>query len=373
MNSSICDIIRDRRLPTSCVYTRFPQGPATATSRPKPEASSHTIECVRVTPRPQVVSKHVAGKGEAMIRTSLILLATTQMGLCAADVALAQGTEAVEGRPVVTVLDAGAAPRQVLRYRFDDGFSETASIEMRIRLNVSNGGPEQQVVAFPTIRMLVDLGPFAVAEDGSARYDFAISSADLIDTADTNPSLAAALRGSLGQLPSVSGWARIDARGATLAGDIDVAAGVDPQLTQVFDSAEQALQQMSAPLPAEAVGPGAQWQVIQEVQSAGFSVTQSAVYTLTSIVENEVTMDVAVTQTGSDQAVALAGLPPGIEARLDSLESTSTGSMRINLNRFVPELASDVSMAVAISVAVQGQTQRTGLDMQTETIISPVD
>jgi hypothetical protein len=308
-----------------------------------------------------------------MIRTTVSLLAAAYLGLCTAIPAPAQDSAEAKTRPVVTVMNAGAAPRRELRYRFDNGSFERASIEMTIRLNVSMGGLQQQVVAFPTVRMLVDLGPILVADDGSARYEFAISSAELIDSADTNPNLAAALRGSLGQLPKISGWARIDPRGATLAGDIDVAAGVDPQLNQVFDSAEQSLQQMSAPLPLEPVGLGAQWQVVQDVQSAGFRVTQSAVYTLAAIEANEVNLGVMLTQTGSDQAVDFAGLPPAVEASLDSLESTGTGSMRIDLNRFVPQSDSAVAMVVALGLALQGQDQQIGLDMRTEMSIAPAN
>lgn len=308
-----------------------------------------------------------------MIRTTFSSLATACLALGFATEPVAQDEAEAAARPVVTVLDNGAEPRRELRYRFDDGSSERASIEMTIRLNMSMGGSQQQVVAFPTVRMLVDLGPMAVTDDGSARYEFAISSAELVDGADTNPNLAAALRGSLGQLPSVSGWARIDSRGVTLAGDIELADGVDPQLAQVFDSAEQSLQQMSALLPLEPVGLGARWQVVQDAESAGFSVTQTAAYTLTAINGDDVTLNVSLTQTGSDQAVDFAGLPAGIEASLESLESTGTGSMRVNLSRFVPESDAAVAMVVALGLAVQGQAQQIGLDMRTETNIAPIN
>lgn len=310
-----------------------------------------------------------------MTRTPLVWIAVGCIWFGAANPALAQSVPdpAKQPRATVTVLGAGAEPRQELRYRFDQGSSESASVEMTIRLNLSMGGPQQQVVAFPTVRMQVDLGPITVADDGSARYDFAISAAELIERADTNPELAAALSGSLGDLPSVSGWARIDPLGTTLEGDINLADGIDPQLSQVFDSAEQSLQQMSAHLPQQPVGLGARWQVIQDVESAGFRVSQTTNYTLAAVNGNEITLDVALTQTGSDQVVDFPGLPAGIEASLNSLESSGTGSMRVQLNRFVPQSDSVVGIAVALGLAFPGQDQEIGLDIRTETIIAPVN
>jgi hypothetical protein len=78
-------------------------------------------------------------------------------------------------------------------------------------------------------------------------------------------------------------------------------------------------------------------------------------------------------QTGSDQAADFAGLPPGVEANLDSLEATGTGSMRIDLNRFVPQSTSAVSMAVILGLVLQGQAQSIGLDMRTELTIAPAE
>jgi hypothetical protein len=250
----------------------------------------------------------------SMTRTRTSWLVIGCLWIAAQSAAIAQDAPATGSPPQISVLDAGQEPRNALRYRFDDGISESASLEMTIRLNVSMGGAQQQVVAFPTVRMQVKLGPIAVADDNSARFDFAIGSAELIDGADTNPGLAAALRGSLGALPSVTGWARIDAQGAMLAGDLSFADGVDPQLTQVFDSAEQSLRQMTAPLPTEPVGLGARWQATQQIESAGFDVTQIVVYRLAAIAANEVTLEFELAQTGSDQAADFAGLPPGVEA-----------------------------------------------------------
>jgi hypothetical protein len=300
------------------------------------------------------------------------LLAPACLALFASTVAFAQIGSDAANQPIVTLLDAGAEPRQVLRYRFDDGSSEVASIEMDIELNMTLG-VQIQPVAFPTVRMLVDLGPIVIADDGSARYDFAISSAELVENPATNPVLATALRESLVQLPDISGWARIDSRGRTLDGALNAAAALDPELDQVFDSAEQALQQMSAPLPLEPVGIGAAWQVIEDVESAGFSVTQTAVYTLKSADGSDVTLDIALTQSASAQTVDFAGLPAGVEARLDSLESSGAGTMQIALDRFVPALQSAIDMVVALGLVLPGQAQQFGLDMRTALRLAPVE
>jgi hypothetical protein len=308
-----------------------------------------------------------------MIRTPVLFLTTASLALVCAASAWSQIAPGTVAPPEVTILNAGAEPRRELRYRFTEGSAESAAMDIDMRLNMSMAGIQIQEMALPTIRMLVDLGPIVVANDGSARYDFEISSAELIENADTDPMVATALRTSLGQMPSFSGWARIDSRGATLDGEINLPGAVDQQLSQVFDSTRQSLQQMSAPLPAEPVGVGASWQLTQNVESGGFSVVQTATYTLVSRDGDDVVLDLVLTQNAPAQTTELPGMPPGLDANLDSLEASGTGQMQIDLRRFVPVADSTLDMAMQLSIAMQGQSQQIGMSLRMDLGIAPVE
>lgn len=307
-----------------------------------------------------------------MIRHTLSL-ATTCISLCASVSLFAQDAPTATAQSVITLLDAGAEPHRELRYRFDEGYSETASMELDVQMSASMAGLQIQQEALPTIRLSISLNATEVSDDGTARYEFAIGSAEVVEDTDTDPGIAAAVRDSLGQMSSTSGWSLIDARGAILERDLELPAGGDDQLSQVLDSAEQSLEQMSVPLPAEPVGVGAQWEGTRDIESGGFSVTQTAIYTLNSIEDDDLTLGVTLTQTASEQNVEMAGLPPGFEASLDSLESAGTGTIQTNLNRLVPRSESTLSMTIALGVSAQGQTQQIAMNLQTDQVIAPTD
>jgi len=306
-----------------------------------------------------------------MIRTLLISLATACVGFSSVTSVFAQGATATGNRPGLTVLDTGTAPRRELRYQFDSESAESAAMDMNINMSMSMGGIQIPQMNMPTIRMVVSLGEVEMSADGTARYEFEIGSMELIDTASSDPALANAVRASLGQVPGISGWARVNSRGATLGGGVNLGDGIDPQLSQVFDSAEQSLQQMSAPLPEEPVGVGAQWRVVQDLQSGGFDVSQTATYTIVAMQGQNVTLDVAMTQTAPAQVVEMPGMPPGAGANLESLESSGTGSMQIDLTRFMPTSNVNLSMAIALAISAGGGNQRIDMNLQTDMSISP--
>lgn len=308
-----------------------------------------------------------------MIRTKVISLATTCACLCAAASVLAQDAPATGSRSEITILDAGAEPRRQLRYQFDAGSSESAAMDMNINMTMSMGGIQIPQMEMPTIRLVVDLGQVETSADGTARYEFEIGSMELADNAGSDPALANAVRASLGQVPSISGWARINSRGVTLDGGVNLGDGIDPQLSQVFDSAEQSLQQMSAPLPQEPVGVGAEWRVVQDIESGGFNVSQTASYTIIEMNGDNVTLDVAITQTALAQVVEMPGMPAGTGANLDSLESTGAGSMQIDLARFMPTSSLNMSMAIALGISAPGGSQQIDMNMQTDMSITPIE
>lgn len=308
-----------------------------------------------------------------MIRILTTTLIT--IGLClgiAAD-AVGQAALLAGNGPTMTIIDAGAEPRRVLRYRFNEDSSESASMELGIDMGMSMGGIQIPQMGIPTIRMVIGLSQVDVSEDGSARYEFNIGETELIDSPGTDPAIANAVRASLGQLPSMSGWARVDSRGAQLEGGINLGGGIDPQLSQLFDSAEQGLQQMSAPLPEQAVGAGAVWEVVQQIQSGGFAVNQTASYTIEAIQGDLVTLAVSMSQSAPPQQVEVPGMPAGAGANLESLEASGTGMMQINLGRFMPTSALDMNMAITLGISAQGANQQISMNMNSSMQITPIE
>lgn len=296
-----------------------------------------------------------------MTRHRPALPATALLGLLVSASALAQTT--------VTLLDPGSEPRRELRYDFEQGYTQQGAMEMAIQLGVDMGGL-QMPMNMPAIRMDMTMNTAEVADDGSARFEYEYTSAEVVGDAG-NP-LGAALGSALSQINGVSGWVRVDPRGTTLEAGFGAPGANAQQLAQVLDSAEQSIQQMSAPWPAEPVGVGAQWQAVTSFESGGFTLEQTATYTLESFDGNGVNVSVDLSQMAGEQALdGAAGLPPGAQVSLMSMESTGSGSMQVDLGALIPASEMSMSTAMTMSVAMQGQSQQMSMNVQTDISMSP--
>lgn len=296
-----------------------------------------------------------------MTRRLPALLATCLLTLTATS-ALAQSS--------TSLLEAGAEPRQPLRYALTAERAESAKLDISTRIAMEVAGTGMPAMAIPTIRMMMALTPTEVSADGTARYEFSIDAVGVMPgTGDA--ALAGTLSASLDQLAGITGWGRIDNRGQTLEGGIEMP-GLDGQIEQVLGNVEQYTQQLTAPLPLEPVGVGARWRAVNDIESGGYQVTQTAEYTLISRSGNQAVLELKVTQTAEPQSVSAPGIPAGLQAELTALESTGSGRISIDLSRMVPvDSSMDLATDTALSLAVAGQTQQLDMSMQMEISISP--
>jgi hypothetical protein len=266
---------------------------------------------------------------------------------------------ALAAQPAVTLLDAGAAPRQELRYRLEAGRTEYGALSTSMQMR----GTNMPAVSGPPMTMRMMMRTTDVSADGVARYEFEVTAVET-GNGGASPVLD----------PAIGGWARIDARGLFLEGDFALDALADgAEAEQLLGELNQSIQEMSAPFPVEAVGVGARWQVTSRIDAGGFRAEQTAEYTLLSRNGDRVELEVTVTQSADSQPVSMPGMPPEIQARLESLEAAGSGTMNVNLTRLVPTSTVDVGVSLSMAIDVQGQTQRMDMDMQSRTSISPVD
>ena len=59
--------------------------------------------------------------------------------------------------------------------------------------------------------------------------------------------------------------------------------GADAQTRQLMDQMKDSFSSVAAPLPEEAVGPGARWEVKMPIKSQGMTIDQTATYELVSL------------------------------------------------------------------------------------------
>lgn len=261
----------------------------------------------------------------------------------------------------ITLVDAGANPREVLRYRFQSGFSEQAALDLNVDMALSMAGQTLPLGSVPPIHMQMQLRTAEVSPDGAARLQFELLSAQ----AAGDDAQAAQVNQALASTKGLSGWYRIDPRGQVTESHVDAPAG-NNAAGAVLQDLEQSMQQMAAPFPQEAVGTGARWRVTQNVTSNNMRMAQTAEYTLRERSGNRVVLDVKMIEATLDAA---GGLPPG--AKLDSVKMQGGGNTTIQLDRLVPTGRIDADLDLALSITAQGQTQAMGMNLKMRQAIAP--
>ena len=266
--------------------------------------------------------------------------------------------------PTVTMIDQGAEPRQQLRFKVAKGDSQKVDMTMRLSMNIDMPGMAIPETKLPATKMVMGVNITDVTESGDARWEMTVLSADVVDDPSVNPMVVSAARDALKGITDFKGWALITNRGFVKEADISIPDGIDAQMKQMMESTRQSLDQLTAPLPEEAVGVGAKWRVEQVISQQGMTIQQEAVYTVTKIEGNRVHAEVKLTQHGDPQKVDMPGMPAGVTADLLKFETTGGGFTKIDLSKVVPpngEVTAD--MAMETNIKAQGQTQKMKMQM----------
>jgi hypothetical protein len=235
----------------------------------------------------------------------------------------------------VKLLEPGAEPRRELRYRYDKGRVERARLISGTGLTMEVGGQKLDLPAMPDLEMNAKIRIVDLLASGSARRQLVIDKVDL-KQGGIDPSLRDDVEQALARLEGLKGRDLIDARGFIHELKLEKVQA-RPELRQFLESMQQALGQMGAPFPEEAVGKGARWQIETKVTQQGLELRQSATYELIELDGDKGLTKMALQQRSPPGAVNPPGLPPGVQAELLSLDSRGNGELRFDLGRMVPD------------------------------------
>jgi hypothetical protein len=270
-------------------------------------------------------------------------------------------TADAQSQPVVRVLDYGAEPRQAIRYEFTAGAVDHGT--MTLSMQPSTSGQSAPALAMPTMKVPVTIKTTEVHPDGSARYEMEMGAIEIADDNGDAGGAGAALRqvlvAGLGSMAGAKQWARVDARGTTLDGGLDLPSSggngaLAQALSMVTGSLQGQMQQLSAPFPFEPVGVGARWEVTTSTQLPGVNAEQNAEYTLVARDGNTVEIEMTLGHGSIQSAAAATDLPARAQAEIDDQpERTGGGRLRIDLGSILPNGEIEVSAPSRLQV-VQG-------------------
>ena len=280
------------------------------------------------------------------------------------------GFPKIGATPIVTMVSTGGAPKAALRYKLKAGDKSQMLMTMAMGTTVSMGGTPMMSMDLPVMKMAADINVTSVSPAGDATYQLAFSEASVEPVAGTDPAMAEMMRGSLGAVKGMKGSATISPRGLVSNAKFDLA-GLDPALAQAISQVSSTLESMSMPMPEEAVGPGAKWEVRQAINSGGAIVYQKTEVELVSVDAGVATMKLTLSQTAPRQAINPPGLPAGISVTVESWTGTGTGTAKMRFDSLVPTSETTLNANATMSMDMGGNAQTMGTEIRAKTTITP--
>ncbi len=246
----------------------------------------------------------------------------------------------------IEVSKLGAEPRAPLRYDLAAIEPQTLLLIMDLVLDTStpvNAWTQDT----PRLRLWLDMTEVARQADGQLRVVLALRHYDVVPSPSVHPLVQAAIRDHVANLDGFTATLIVNERGRIVASDY-ANAGDRPLSAQQIGQLEQQLARLTVPLPAVAVGRGAQWTVTQTLAVSGLPVEQVTQFAITDRTANSVTLDMSI---------RAASLPPSTAGEIGLVRKTLTsvgeGRAQIWFDALVPGL----DLALTTRTRVLQQTE----------------
>ena len=271
-------------------------------------------------------------------------------------------------KPRVELIDAGSQQsRQQLRYKPVVNTKETATLTLDMDMKMQFSGNEIPT-KLPSTVMKMETTVTKVEPNGDIHYSFRYVDSDIANGGNMSPRVADVMRSQMKQLNGITGTFVIDDRGQVKSANFKIPKNIDPNTKQMLDQMSQSMETLSAALPAEPVGVGAKWRVIQPFQAGGIALTQVSTYELISVNNGVVTMKGSVSQDAKSQRLTQPGLPSSMVMTLKSMTSTGEGDMQFRLDRLMPT-KSTLSMVSNSEMEVSNSAKGTPMSMRSEMLM----
>jgi hypothetical protein len=248
---------------------------------------------------------------------------------------------AAHAQPTLKLLSAGKGPRKPLRYGFQTGTSDRAvmTMAMSMKNTMPAGTFGSMDIVIPTVEtdMTINMGEKKGEEH---LFLFAIDDLRALDRSGVMPGVIEAMQGMLDKMKGMTGSGLISARGITRDSSFLIPAGIAPEVRAMLEQTEDSVDQMSAPLPVQAVGVGARWQTRLDSVRGDIKLSQTATYKVLAIRGDQVQVEVIITQHARPQTVTTATT----SYELVSFKGSGKGTILIDLRHPVPQ--SKVAMTI---------------------------
>jgi hypothetical protein len=322
-----------------------------------------------------------------LLRSSLVLALLLSPAACASkeDASAAQTAEAAPAGgvelvaipprdpPKIEVEATGDEPRRELRLHPAAGTREALELSVGMRIGMKNGAQEVPSIPVPVTKTRMRAEVEELGADGVMKVRHAAEAVEVIPGPDTPPAVVEQVRANVEPLAKYRAVVRMDGRGAVLGGEVELPRDLPPMVRQTMQQMTENLGQLAAPLPVEAVGPGARWSSTHEVSQNGMQLRQVGRYTLVSLDGEHAVIEATISQELLDPNVSPPGML-GTTARVGDFRSSGRSTIEVDLDRLMPrQVSMTMDLHMTMDVTVLGQAQHVEMDMGLDMTMTRAD
>ncbi len=267
----------------------------------------------------------------------------------------------------IKVLSRGADPKKALRYKFTQGKKSTMVIEMKMAMTIEMGGIKQPEMIMPVVRTTTMVENKDVSPDGTLRYEFKLTAAEVLPDPKAMPQVVSAMDGEMKKLIGLSGYVVITNRGIIKDTSVTIPSVAGQQVEQLVN----VIRQLSIPFPEEAVGKGAKWEVRMPVNMWSLNSSQVVTYSIEELKGDAGKFAVALELIAPSQKIESPNITPGTEMYLESLKSSGSGTVNFNLTRLVPISVTKITTSMSMNISTAGAQQNIKSSMDMDMNLAP--
>jgi hypothetical protein len=278
----------------------------------------------------------------------------------------AAGGDTATATPV-KLIEPGTEPRKMLRLHPNPGDKQTLSMTVKMAMETKVGEMETPAVKIPTITMSLETTVKGVAENGDITYEMVMGDMGVSDEAGATPGVAEAIKAISAGVKGLSGSGTISSRSLSKGLEFKLPADSNPQARQIMDQMKDMYSQLVVPLPEEAVGLGAKWEVKLPIKAQGMTIDQKATYEVVSLEGERLTTKSAIVQQAANQKVQNPAMP-ALKMDLTKMVGNGTGERTFDLAHLLPttgagKVHTEASMAMNMGGQKQAMTVKSDVNL----------
>lgn len=263
------------------------------------------------------------------------------------------------GPDAVTLVEAGAEPREVARFALEPGQSRTVTLSMAMQVAMTLGTQSIDPSVLPVVEVQMDVTAKA-PKRGAFPVSFEVTSAKRSELESASERLKKAMDTGVAGMADSKGSFAIDASGRRTAIDFGLPDVPTPGLRPSLAGFQQLFSQLFVVFPQEPVGVGASWTSTSHFELSGIPIEQRATYTLRAREGNELALDVSFEQSATGDVES----PAGVALEDTQFGGTGTGSLTVRLDAPFPVTAQAQSRTRSqSSVTMGGGAQSVEMDL----------